>query len=112
MNKLLLSVLLLAPLGLPAQTLGQHQTPAQAAAAMSPAVRSAPVDAPADASGVMLDRWIDLQVAGTQSVSESPALPGPIASKIYDRYANSFSHAIPERFEREAFGTGGSGGGS
>ncbi len=110
MHKLLLSILLLAPLALSAQTLGQHQTPAQAAAVMSPAVRSAPVNAPPDASGVTLDSWVDMQVAGTQSVSESPALPGPIASKIYDRYANSFAHPIPDRFERENFGTGSGGG--
>lgn len=111
-KSLYLLIPLLAPLAVCAQDLAAHQTPAQAAASFSPPAASSPVNAPADASGATVDSWLNLQVGGTESAHDTPPLSGAIASKIYERYANSFTHAIPEHFERESFGVGsGSGGG-
>jgi hypothetical protein len=57
--------------------------------------------------------WTDLQKNGRASLGSVRPMPGEVADKVYDRYLQSFSHPIPEAFERESFvGSGGSGGGS
>ena len=47
--------------------------------------------------------WIDLQASGTLASPEERTLPGEIAERSYERYAESFSQPIPETFEREGF---------
>jgi hypothetical protein len=51
--------------------------------------------------------WIELQ----QRAGESPAAPRPmageVADQVYQRYLKSFSHPIPEQFERGKFVEGG-----
>lgn len=85
---------------------GAHPTPAEAAASFAPR-QTVNVDAPADASGRSVHNWISLQESGTRSVQDTPPLPGTIASKIYTRYANSFTHAIPDHFSQQTFSSGG-----
>jgi len=54
--------------------------------------------------------WTELQKSGAASSNAVRPMPGEVADKVYDRYLQSFSHPIPETFERESF-VGGSGGG-
>lgn len=57
--------------------------------------------------------WTDLQKSGAASITESRPMPGEVADKVYDRYLQSFSHPIPQTFERGSFvGSSGSGSGS
>ena len=47
--------------------------------------------------------WLDLQASGTVASPEERNLPGELADRSYQRYADSFSQPIPETFEREGF---------
>ena len=47
--------------------------------------------------------WIDLQASGTVASPEERPLPGEIAERSFERYAESFSQPIPDTFEREGF---------
>ncbi len=47
--------------------------------------------------------WVDLQTSGTVASPEERTLPGEIAERSYQRYAESFSQPIPETFAREGF---------
>lgn len=53
--------------------------------------------------------WIDLQVGGSAASTTARPLPGDAASNVYERYANSFKHPIPEKFNRESFASDGGG---
>ena len=44
--------------------------------------------------------WLDLQRSGRAAAPVRP-LPGPVASRIYRRYLESFDHPVPMFFERE-----------
>jgi hypothetical protein len=57
--------------------------------------------------------WLELQRSGNASLATPRPMPGEVADKVYERYVNSFAHAIPETFSREQFvGGSSSGGGS
>jgi hypothetical protein len=45
--------------------------------------------------------WLELQRSGRSAAPER-SLPGPVASRIYDRYLNSFEHPVPDQFERDS----------
>lgn len=47
--------------------------------------------------------WIELQASGTTASPVERGLPGDIAERSYQRYAESFSQEIPERLGREGF---------
>ena len=53
--------------------------------------------------GTKTRAWVQLQTSGTVASPVERTLPGDIADKTYDRYANSFTYPIPEKFEREKF---------
>ena len=53
--------------------------------------------------GTKTNAWVQLQTSGTAASPVERTMPGDIADKTYDRYANSFTHPIPEKFEREKF---------
>lgn len=61
--------------------------------------------------------WVDLQTSGRAASPVDRPIPGDIAERTYQRYAESFSQPIPETLDREEFlsqsggGSGGSGGG-
>ena len=54
--------------------------------------------------------WTDLQKSNIASSAAPRPMPGEVADKVYDRYANSFGHPIPETYPRESISSGGSGG--
>jgi hypothetical protein len=56
--------------------------------------------------------WTSLQESGAAASKVERPLSGEAGTRAYERYLHSFEHPIPERFERESFGTGSSGGGS
>lgn len=47
--------------------------------------------------------WVELQKGGTAASPVPRPLPGDIAERSYERYAESFSQPIPETLEREGF---------
>lgn len=47
--------------------------------------------------------WIDLQLSGSAASTVERPLPGEIADRTYDRYAESFTHKIPEKLDRTDF---------
>lgn len=49
--------------------------------------------------------WMDLQTSGSAASTTARPLPGDVATHVYERYANSFKHPIPETFEPESFST-------
>jgi hypothetical protein len=59
--------------------------------------------------GTRTQAWVQLQTSGTAASPVERTTPGDIADKTYDRYANSFTHPIPEKFEREKFTESGGG---
>lgn len=56
-----------------------------------------------EAFGEDARRWVDLQVSGDAAERSPDGMPGEIAERVWQRYVESFSHPIPERFEREGF---------
>lgn len=53
--------------------------------------------------------WLDFQKGGTAASPAERSLPGEIADRQFERYANSFSQPIPETFERDSFVSEGGG---
>ena len=51
--------------------------------------------------------WIDLQKSGTQASGAPRPMPGDIADKVYQRYADSFKQPIPAEFKRQSTGDSG-----
>lgn len=47
--------------------------------------------------------WVELQKGGTAASPVARPMPGDLAERTYDRYAESFSHPIPETLKREGF---------
>ncbi len=47
--------------------------------------------------------WVELQKSGTAASPVPRPLPGDIAERSYQRYAESFSQPIPETLKREGF---------
>lgn len=83
-----------------------------AALAQSPAQTdsSASASAPADQGfGSQTRLWLATQISGASSVTEERPMPGEVATLVYQRYLNSFTHRIPARFTSESFSASGSG---
>lgn len=55
------------------------------------------------------EAWLELQKSGTAASPTPRPLPGEIADRSYERYANSFSTPIPTELGREGFISGGGG---
>lgn len=59
--------------------------------------------------GVQSEQWLQLQTSGQQASDLEQTLEGDVASRVYQRYLDSFTHPIPQHFPRESFsGDGGS----
>lgn len=56
-----------------------------------------------EAMGEDARNWIDLQVSGEAAERPADGMPGEIAERVWQRYIDSFTHPIPERFERDSF---------
>jgi hypothetical protein len=89
--------------------------PADSTASTSSAPAPAPAAAPAasdDSFGSQTRLWLATQTSGANSVTEERPMPGEVASLVYQRYLNSFTHPIPERYTSESFRASGTGGGT
>jgi len=62
-------------------------------------------EAAATSFGSTTRDWTNLQTSGSAASRTARPLPGDAAKNIYDRYADSFKHPIPEKFERDSFAT-------
>jgi hypothetical protein len=72
-----------------------------------PGIASAADPAPEDAAfGTQTRAWLELQTSNNASLGAARPMPGEVAEQVYSRYVKSFSHPIPENFERESFGSG------
>lgn len=49
-------------------------------------------------AGEQTQDWLKLQREGSQASPLLQPISGPVASRIYQRYQDSFSHPIPEYF--------------
>lgn len=74
-------------------------------AAPAPAAAAAPVAG--QGFGSQSRYWLATQASGASSVTDERPMPGEAASLVYQRYLNSFTHPIPERYEADTFTTGG-----
>lgn len=48
-------------------------------------------------------KWLDLQISGDAADGPPQGMEGELAERVWRRYADSFSHPIPEKFERDRF---------
>jgi hypothetical protein len=62
--------------------------------------------------GSETQQWLALQVSGVSASKVARPMPGEVATQVYQRYLASFSHPIPEDFQRQDFVSGGGGGSS
>lgn len=51
-------------------------------------------------------QWLESQRQGKQASDKAQSLSGPVQEQVYERYRKSFSHPVPERFERETVSSG------
>ena len=80
---------------------------------------SAPVYAPNAASPIVprhgfggeSDVWLSMQLDPAYTANDPRPVPGEVAGRTYIRYLGSFTHPIPEQFERQSFLGGSAGGG-
>lgn len=61
------------------------------------------------AAGEATRLWLDRQSQGSQASDKAQTLPGPAMERVYERYLKSYTHPIPEHFERENLGAGSTG---
>jgi len=67
--------------------------------------------APSD-FGSQTNAWLSMQLNPAYTANDPRPIPGEVANRTYVRYLDSFSHPIPEQFERQSFsGSGGGAGG-
>ncbi len=73
------------------------------ASAQDAAVSAAPAGSARD--------WVELQKSGAAASAVARPLPGELADRSFQRYADSFSQPIPETLNRDEFLSEGGGGG-
>ncbi|HZX32443.1 MAG TPA: DUF3613 domain-containing protein [Rhodocyclaceae bacterium] len=61
---------------------------------------------PPAAAGAETRQWLDNQRQGRQASPKAQPLSGPVQEQVHERYRKSFSHPIPQRFDREELGAG------
>ncbi len=70
---------------------------------------------PRSGFGGETDVWMAMQLNPAYTANDSRPIPGEVANRTFVRYLGSFTHPIPEQFERQSFsgsGAGTGGGGS
>jgi hypothetical protein len=88
--------MMMMALSLPLTALAQTSTQTDSNA-------SASAPAPTEGFGSQTRLWLSTQVSGTNSVTEQRPMPGEVATQVYQRYLNSFTHPIPEHYASESF---------
>jgi len=112
-------LMIVAACTLPLAALAQPESTAAPAADSSSTTAAAPAPAAAPAAaapaagqgfGSQTRYWLATQSSGAYAVNDARPMPGEAATLVYQRYLNSFSHPIPERYESDTFTTGGGSG--
>lgn len=94
-----------AMLGSVAWPLQAQETPAAAPAQAPTSANNSPVAAPVlvvrpvQPVGQATQTLLHLQREGQMASPLSYSMPHAVASKVYERYVNSFAHPIPERLD-------------
>ncbi len=57
------------------------------------------------APGAATKQWLQMQTSAEQASSSVQSLSGPVSTDIYQRYKDSFSHPIPEKFTSKDSGS-------
>jgi hypothetical protein len=109
--------MIVASCTLPFAALAQPESTAAPADSSSAAAASAPAPAAAAPAagqgfGSQTRYWLATQASGASSVTDARPMPGEAATLVYQRYLNSFTHPIPERYESDTFSPSGGAGGS
>ncbi|MDP3294125.1 MAG: DUF3613 domain-containing protein [Nevskia sp.] len=91
------AMIMLAPVMMLALTAGS--------AAAEESSTAANGEAAATGFGSMTRDWTRLQTSGSAASRIARPMPGDAATNVYQRYADSFKHPIPEKFERDSFTT-------
>ena len=86
-NKAFMQIVSASALLLSATSLLAQQSSASGASAQESAARD----------------WLELQTSGRAASPVARPMPGDIAERSYQRYAESFSQPIPEKLDREGF---------
>jgi hypothetical protein len=95
--------------------------PEAAASAPAPEVAYVPPPPPPPAAAPPVNtgsfgggtrQWLATQLDPAAQVASVRPVPGDVASLAYERYLKSFTHPIPEYFNRQAFVSSSGGGGS
>jgi hypothetical protein len=79
------------------------------ALAQTPAAADSSAPAQDGAFGSQTRLWLDTQISGANSVTEERPMPGEVATRVYQRYLNSFTYPIPQRFTSDSFKSTGTG---
>ncbi|MBX6421465.1 MAG: DUF3613 domain-containing protein [Nevskia sp.] len=100
-----------APAAEAAQGPSEETASAPSGAAESPSAGPAEPTAAAPVQeggfGSETNAWLAAQIASTSGTPRP--MPGEVASRVYQRYLDSFTHPIPEEYGRQGFiGGGGS----
>ena len=53
--------------------------------------------------GAQTRAWIELQTRAADSPAPPRPVSGEVADQVYQRYLKSFSHPIPDQFDRQKF---------
>lgn len=74
-----------------------------------PAIVHAQEAAPAaaDEPGAETRAWLQLQTSNNAALGAARPMPGEVADAVFARYVKSFTHPIPETFNRDKFVEGG-----
>jgi hypothetical protein len=59
------------------------------------------------APGTETRTWLDLQKSGAVAPTDPRPMSGEVGERVYQRYLDSHTRAIPESFRRESVGGGG-----
>jgi hypothetical protein len=104
--------MIVAACTLPFAALAQpDNTAASTPAAAPPADAAASAPVAGQGFGAQSRFWLETQTSGAYAVTDDRPMPGEVATMVYQRYLNSFTHPIPERYESDSFKTtGGSAG--
>lgn len=61
------------------------------------------------ATGTETREWLALQKSGNAAKGEARPMPGEVADKVFERYANSFANPLPQSFPRDSVSSSGDG---
>lgn len=81
------------------------------ATAASASVEAVSLPAHGEGFGADTRYWTTLQTSGAVASKDARPVPGEAARRSYERYIQTFTYPIPEKFDRDSFSSSGGGGG-